>query len=122
MSIDTVAMAQVKTEWGNYKYALIYMISELIFQETKEIGQINWDECQEAYFFDTAGQMHVFQSEEGTLNASRFTEASEANRVEHRYQLAKTSKVLKVYEYLEQDEDGQTVVTYTRLVSIDERG
>lgn len=122
MSIDTVEMDNVKTGWRNYKYALVYMISELIFKETKEIGQIKWEECQEAYFFDAAGQIHVFQNEEGTLSASCFTEPFEAKRVEHRYRLAKIPKVLKVYEYLEQDEDGQIVVTYTRLVSIDERG
>ena len=124
-------MDSVGIEWKNYKYALVYLISQLVFEETRKIEQINWEECQEAYFFDEKGQIHVFQNEEGMLCAVCFTEPSEVNRVEHRYLLAKvpsehrvqemsTSKLLKVYEYLERDKDGQTVVAYTRLVSIDE--
>lgn len=122
MIINTVEIDTVKIKWKNYKYALIYMISELIFNETQKIEQINWEECQEAYFFDDTGQIHMFENEEGTLSAVCFTEPPKANRVEHLYQLAKTNKLLKVYEYLKHDEDGQIIIEYTRLVSIDERG
>lgn len=131
MGAEAMGMDSVKVEWKNYKYALIYLISQLIFEETEEIGQIHWEECQEAYFFDEKGQIHVFQNEEGALCAVCFMEPPKANRVEHRYELAKlpgegrgkqgsTSKSLKVYKYLEQDRDGQTMVAYTRLAAIEE--
>lgn len=126
MVVDTIKADIVKNKWKSYKYALIYMVSELIFRETQKIEQINWEECQEAYFFDETGQIHVFQNEEGTLSAVCFTEPSEANIVKYRYQIAhqfvegKTPQLLKVHEYLEQDTDGQVVVAYTRLVSIEE--
>ena len=128
MKVDRIEMDFVENQWKSYQYALLYMISELIFRKTREIERIDWEECQEAYFFDETGQIHVFPKEEGTLGAVRFTEPSKANIVEHRYPLAnrfaegKTPQLLKTREYLEQDTDGQVVVAYTRLVSIEERG
>ncbi|MDO4340915.1 MAG: hypothetical protein Q4C91_23010 [Eubacteriales bacterium] len=106
----------------DYRYALLYMISEVVLTETDMLAEINWEECKEAYFFDSKGQLHIFEEEEEEKFAAIEFLPDKLNFVEHKYSLAAKfggiGKAVIVREYLDIDEDGQTYVAYTALYDI----
>ena len=103
-----------------YKYALLYYASETVLQRTDYISEINWEDLQEAYFFDESGQMHI--SDNGReMQAVEFV-PGDAPYVEKKYNLVKRhehiGKKVVIREYLDADDDGQCFVAYTALYGV----
>ena len=130
------------TQITEYSYALLYMMSDILFCKTKDLPQTDWSECLEARFFDQEKELHLFE-EDGRLKAVRITEAVDrqamqeeeaagdvfvtfesCDRLIKKYQLQdryqKLGQTLCVCEYLSYDEDGQAYVSLTRLAGIEE--
>jgi hypothetical protein len=113
---------EAKQLLSGYKYALVYMISEVILEETDKLSEIDWEECKEAYFFDSKGQLHIYKNEEEEgFQVIEFV-SGKLSYVERKYALAtkfnKTGKTVSVREYLDNDADGQSYVVYTSLYDI----
>lgn len=108
---------------GDYEYALVYLINEILLRKVSELPEVDWDECMEARFFDKEKELHIYE-EDGELQAVEITEEREPNLLVKKYQLAnrfrKAGDLLCVHEYLGYDEDGQAVVELTRLAGIEE--
>lgn len=99
---------------------LAYEISRIVFGVGKS-NDINWEECTEVFFFDETKQVHMIH--EGDEWKSVVFEDKTGNPfVEKTYKLISKllgeCKNIVKREYLDNDEDGQTYVVYTRLVSI----
>ena len=98
------------------------MISEIIFRRTVDIGEVNWDECLEARFFDENKELHIYEEDgaqcavkiEGTLDGDCLIKKYE---LQERY--SNLGKSLCVCEHLEYDKDGQASVALTRLIGIE---
>lgn len=121
-NLKKVTFEEAKNRIQDYDYALIYEISEMLFDKVEKISEIYWDEVQEAYFFNEKSQMHIYLSDE-VLEAIVYNETNEdVTFVDRRYELAgKFSNIgreVKERNYLEFDDDGQAFVAYSRLVSV----
>lgn len=121
-NLKHLTLEEAKTKVPDYQYALIYEMSSMTLDRVEMLGEISWTELQEAFFFDENGQMHLFAGEDG-LEAVVFTEPEGANAVTKEYPLAgkfgRMGTKVKEREYLENDDDGQVYVAYTRLVSVE---
>lgn len=119
-NISKISIDDAKNKLTEYKYALVYGISSVLFDTTESISEINWDECKEAYFFDEKGQLHIYESDDG-LCAVQFCEPEEVKYIDKKYVTAGKYKKIagKIIrrEYIDFDEDGQMFIAYTRLVS-----
>lgn len=110
---------------GQYEYALVYGISGIELCKTAALPEIDWEECQEARFFDKDRELHLF-GEDGNFQAIEVTEEDGEDCIVKKYQLAKhfqkdvDGTLLYVHEYLSYDEDGQACVSLTRLAGIGE--
>ncbi|MCI9101288.1 MAG: hypothetical protein HFH59_05430 [Lachnospiraceae bacterium] len=106
-----------------YEYALVYMISEMLLCKTSELPKVNWEECLEARFFSKDKELHIYEEDE-EWKAVEVTEENERDCLVRRYQLANRFKslgaLLCVHEYLDYDDDGQAMVSLTRLAGIEE--
>ena len=121
-NLKKVTFEEAKNRIQDYDYALIYEISEMLFDKVEKISEIYWDEVQEAYFFNEKSQMHIYLSDD-VLEAIVYNETDEdVIFVDRRYELAgKFSTIgreVKERNYLEFDDDGQAFVAYSRLVSV----
>ena len=121
-NLKKVTFEEAKNRIQDYDYALIYEISEMLFDKVEKISEIYWDEVQEAYFFIEKSQMHIYLSDD-VLEAIVYNETDEdVTFVDRRYELAgKFSNIgreVKERNYLEFDDDGQAFVAYSRLVSV----
>lgn len=121
-NLKKVTFEEAKNKIQDYDYALIYEISEMLFDKVGAISEIYWDEVQEAYFFNEKSQMHIYLSDD-VLEAIVYNETDEdVTFVDRRYELAgKFSTIgreVKERNYLEFDDDGQAFVAYSRLVSV----
>ena len=125
--------------------ALLYRFSECKlckaeFSECKlckaeTLTASDWNECMEARLFGRQKEFHVFpqegygilvedQEEDGQSSDSETGQQwREAVRIERRYRLAHTDtwKTVVVYQYLEQDEDGQNRIVLTRLADLNQQ-
>ena len=131
MSIDdairVMSLDDAKAQVSKMEYALVYQISEVIFDRIEQIAEICWEECLEGYFFDETMQIHIFTGEDG-LQAVCFTEPenmidnNKEDIIDKDYRLAgkyqKIGSRITKREYLDYDEDGQVYVAYTRLVDV----
>ena len=120
MRIEEIKNDDIKGMTGNYDYVLINEYSKFSFGRTEDVS-LNWDQCSEAYLFNEKEQIHVFL-EDNDLKAVKVTEdASDVHYLDRNYEVSgrfnSICKEVTVREYLNPDEDGQAVVTYTRLVS-----
>ena len=103
-----------------YEYALLYYPGDVVLNKQEMISDINYDEIQEAYFFDKTGQVHLFDDglEKKAVRFNHF----EGDYVEKGYVLSNKHKeignTIIVREYMESDEDGQNYVAYTALKEI----
>ena len=121
--LDTVTMEDVKESYKNYPFALIYMMSDLVFAKTEELDNILWDECLEARFFGKNGELHMFRND-GIVTCRRIEEDGEVEgevltdkyKLDNRFQ--KYGKGVVVKRYLKYDDDGQAYVGLTRLAEI----
>lgn len=109
----------------DFEYCLIYYYSNKYFGKVCNLSEINWDECIEAYFFDTTGQMYMYESELSEMEVTVFNEEQgmEYNYIDRKYEIvnvfkAEAGEYIIVREYLNIDEDGQTFVEYTRLLDV----
>lgn len=106
----------------NYKYALVYMISELKLCQTAYIGEIDWEECLEARFFSEDKELHIFDGEDGK-KAVEVKDDGKENIIEKKIQLdnkfRNIGKFISVQEYLAYDKDGQVSVEITRLKGVE---
>ena len=113
-------LPDIKDLIKDYKYALLYYISETVLCCTTSLSEVNWNELTEAYFFDEKGQIHVF--DDGEKKQAVVFSANDTPYVEKNYDLLKkydpVGKYVVVREYLALDEDGQSYVAYTALVGI----
>lgn len=110
-----------------YKYALIYLMSEVY------LGENNWsdlpfDEILEARFFDESGELHIY-NEEDCWYRSEIRDDEEENTEIHKEIYPVSGEIfheqeengpirLEVWKYLNYDEDGQIYVERTRCAGI----
>lgn len=136
--------AVIKREIQSFDYALLYRFSECKLCKAETLTASDWNECMEARLFGRQKEFHVFPQEEyGILvedqeedrqssdsETAEMTSGSEtgqlwreAVRIERRYRLAHTDtwKTVVVYQYLEQDEDGQNRIVLTRLADLNQQ-
>lgn len=124
MKIDKdIALEEVYKSIKDYKYALIYMISEIKLCKTEDLKEdLNWDECLEARFFSSDKELHIFEID-GERKAVKVSDTAEDEIFEKKYLLSDKFSVLGkticVKEYLNYDKDGQVFVELTRLNSIE---
>ena len=120
-----VDLQTAKERCRGYEYALLYMISELIFSRTENLGDINWDECQEARFFSDKAELHMFSDGE-QMRAVLCEETDQENQGDREFVLKGKhmpgKNVLVVREYYDFDEDGQMYVAKTRLAAVRQEG
>lgn len=120
-TIEKITIDEVKSQIAHMKYALVYEISNVVFNKIEKIAEINWDEFIEGYFFNENTQIHVYDTEEG-LQAVCFTEPADADYIDKEYDLSgryqNIGKRIKKREYFDYDEDGQVYVAYTRLIDV----
>lgn len=122
--IDTVTMEDVKEMYKNYPYALLYMMSELVFAKTEDLENVLWEECLEARFFGEKGELHLFQIN-GEIRCRRIEDEdgeAEGEVLTDKYKLdgrfRKLGNGVVVKRYLKYDDDGQAYVALTRLAEI----
>ena len=114
-TIDVKDLNSIRCE-----YALLYYPGDVVLNKQEMISDINYDEIQEAYFFDKTGQVHLFDDgfEKKAVRFNHF----EGDYVEKGFLLSNKykdiGKKIVVREYLESDEDGQNYVAYTALKEI----
>lgn len=120
-NLKKIAFEEAKNRIQDYEYALIYEISEMLFDKVESISEICWNQVQEAYFFNENSQIHFYLSDD-ELEAVVYNETGDETFVDRRYELAgkfnSIGKEVKERTYLEFDDDGQAFVAYSRLVSI----
>lgn len=108
---------------AEYQYALLYMISEIIFRRVEDIGEINWGECLEARIFDETKELHVYEEDGGQcavkVTGTLDTDDCLIKKYELQERYFNLGKYLCVCEYLKCDEDGQASVALTRLAGIE---
>ncbi len=120
-NIRLIGLAEAQEQSSSYSYALLYMISGVKLCKAKELGQIEWEECQEARFFSEDRELHIFEGEDGMEDV----EVSDADGngvvikeflLDNRF--SSVGRSVLVQEYLDYDEDGQAYVANTRLKGI----
>lgn len=120
-TIEKIDADQALKEIGEYRYALLYMISEIVFCRVEDIGEPDWEECLEARFFDEKKELHIYE-EDGGLCAVKVEGTMDDDCLIKKYELQERyshlGRELCVCEHLEYDEDGQAAVALTRLAGI----
>ena len=107
------------------EYALLYMMSELVFCRGKDINlqEINFDECLEARFFGPEKEVHLFRNDD-RWTAVVTEDKEDLDHIDRKYRLSKNhqntgiGRELIVREYIGYDEDGQAYIEKTRLAGI----
>lgn len=121
-TISNIEFETMKKQILQYKYALLYMISEIRLCKTEELEELDWEQCQEARFFSENKEMHYFIDEEGQFKAISVVDTDEEDIYVKSYQLAKGfqkyGKMLQIKEHLAYDKDGQMYVALTCLQGI----
>lgn len=120
--VEKVGIDKVLECISQYRYALVYMTDGIVFKDTAEMKNIEWDECLEARFFDADRELHVYE-EDGGLCAVETRKTSDDDCLVKKYELQKHyfggNKCLCVCEHLDYDKDGQAFVAVTRLAGIE---
>ncbi|MCM1082941.1 MAG: hypothetical protein NC393_12180 [Clostridium sp.] len=123
-SIKKVTINEAKNMIANYDYALVYEISNMFCHPISESMHINWDEIQDAYFYNLKGELHVFCGDE--LSAVCFEEPANAKYIDRKYKVNERNNINGIgstiikREYIDYDEDGQLMVVFSRLVPSEE--
>lgn len=110
-----------------YKYALIYLMSEVYLGENNR-NDLPVDEILEARFFDESGELHIY-NEEDCWYRSEIRDDEEENTEIHKEIYPVSGEIfheqeengpirLEVWKYLNYDEDGQIYVERTRCAGI----
>lgn len=105
----------------DYKYALVYNISDMYFGEAQTCSGIDEEQVAEAFLFDEDKELHIYR-ESDELRLVRFMESEHAayDKIDCSYELRQKDmgKKLIVREYLDYDEDGQVYVAFKRMIDI----
>lgn len=125
-TIEKIEADKALEDFADYQYALIYMMSEIIFCKTADLDAPDWGECLEARFFDENKELHIYE-EDGKLRAVKIDGSVDSDCLTKKYkirscyfgQTEKERKYLCVCEHLDYDEDGQAFVILTRLTGIE---
>ena len=67
VQVNTIDVEEAIGRMADYRYALLYYISETVLCHTKELTGIDRNELVEAYFFDEKGQMHIVNDGEKSM-------------------------------------------------------
>lgn len=106
----------------NYKYALVYQLSEVKLCKTELLQDADLFNCVEARLFSEEKELHLFETDNG-MCAIEVTDDGMIDCIVKKYEVAprflETGKKLVVKEYLDYDEDGQAVVGLTRLAGLE---
>ena len=118
---ESISIDDVKTRLQNYDYALLYSISEKKLIPANQVTEADLDECMDARFFSSRGELHLF-SENDVLKCVCLSDddvntEDESVRVlplENRFD--ELNGKIGEKTYLAYDEDGQVHVKMTRLM------
>lgn len=110
-----------------YKYALIYLMSEVYLGENNR-SDLPFDEILEARFFDESGELHIY-NEEDCWYRSEIRDDGEENTEIYKEIYPVSGEIfheqeengpirLEVWKYLNYDEDGQIYVERTSCAGI----
>lgn len=110
-----------------YKYALIYLMSEVYLGENNR-SDLPFDEILEARFFDESGELHIY-NEEDCWYRSEIRDDGEENTEIYKEIYPVSGEIfheqeengpirLEDWKYLNYDEDGQIYVERTRCAGI----
>ena len=120
MKVTRTDIAHARSEISNYKYALLYKLSEIVLKACEDISDRDWDECTEARFFNEKGELHVVCGEDAF--AVIVTDEDGDDFIIREYEIEAKHRTmgsrLYVKHYLDKDEDGQEYIVLTRLAGI----
>ena len=111
---------EAKSKIKEMSFAIGQFISEYKVGTPDEVGNFDNGECLDARYFSDSSEIHTFRKGNDMI----CVETSDGDReffdteyeIENRF--SATGKYVVVRNYIDTDEDGQSVVTGTRLVSI----
>ena len=121
MNSKNVMIDEVKSLPPVNGYALVYRFSSI---ELVKVEDVSWDfeEWSEAYLFNDGEQIHVFRDND-ELKAVKWTmDVEDTHFVDRTYNITGKFRAagneITIRDYLSPDEDGQAVVSFTKLVSV----
>ena len=101
----------IKGMMNDYRYALIYKFDGIILEETKNANDPDFSDCLEARFFDEDKELRVWR-ENGAFKSSAVS--FDGDYIDVSYELDKRfvnmGNTVKIRQYLEHDDDGQTYI------------
>ena len=105
------------------QYGLIHYLSEVVFKPADEIKEVNLEECLEARFFKEDEEIRIFRKNESLVakHIKDIGPQSDSEIVFYNLDNAfrKMGRKVGVKEYYKKDEDGQAIVTLTRLCKVE---
>ena len=115
-----------------YKNCLIYYLNDLVFDDIKNIEEINKDILIEGFFFNEKQELHAFKNEdfEDDQNGGfklvktvdngcdSFTEEFTLKKRIGNNLIKNEYKKIKVINYLNYEDDGQAYIKYTALKGV----
>ncbi len=118
------SIESAKASAGEYEYALLYRISDLLLCPAADLKDSDWDECLEARLFRKDAELHILLEEE--KKAVKIMDDGGEDVITEVYKLSGKSRKrlpsnmdkLVVKQYLQPDEDGQMFIALTRLAEI----
>lgn len=119
--VKTINIDEAKKESQKMKFAIGHFISDFKVGKPNEIGAFDKGDCLEARFFSKDKEIHVFRENDELIcieSKDGGTFYDTEYEMENRFRLA--GKYVVVRTYLDIDEDGQCIVSGTRLVEIKE--
>lgn len=113
LDMKTITCEEAQQKFADYTYGIVHMMSELQYGKIEELT-VNWDELVELRAFSEKGELRLYQGNDGMVAQCCIETTDELQNVIILEYDMKNGRKLKVKEYLEQDEDGQAIVGYTR--------
>ncbi len=113
-------MEEIKEQIIEYPYALIYLYSDLILQETGKLDDIPWNECIEGRFFGTGNELRIWREGNGfktVVYKGCGEHLDETYNLNKRYE--DLGKAVIVRKFLDYDKDGQVYVKGTVLAGLE---
>lgn len=102
-------------------YGLVHSLSTFDFGDAKELFPFDPEELVEARFFTPETEIHFFKKN-GEIRCLKVTDGEAVFIDEKRSLVSKfkgLGKKVVIRKYLEPDEDGQMIITGTRLVDVE---
>lgn len=102
-------------------YGLVHSFSTFIFGDAKDLCSFDPEELVEARFFKPETEIH-FYKKNGNIRCLKVTDGESVFIDEKRTLVSKfrgLGQKVVIRKYLESDEDGQMIITGTRLVDVE---